>query len=117
MQTFSRISQGCIVTADRGERRRKEMFTEIRTPRHAAPVVSDLGERDPRNKSSWERKETETETVPVRGGGGGRQSHECFTLKTDEKYQRAAERESRRSGVGWRRLGRTVAGVKKKCKL
>lgn len=88
------------------------MFTEIRTPRHAAPVVSDLGERDPQNKSSWERKET----VPV-WGVGGRQSHECFTLKTDEKYQRAAERESRTSGVGWRRLGRMVAPVKKKCKL
>lgn len=45
------------------------MFTEIRTPRHADPVVSDLGERDPRNESSWERKEM----VPVQGwvGGGG----------------------------------------------
>lgn len=39
------------------------MFTEIRTQRHAASVMSDLGERDPRNESSRERRET----APARG--------------------------------------------------
>ena len=90
------------------------MFTEIRTQRHAAPVMSDLGERDPRNELSWERREK----APGRGAGSSsRQSHKCFTFKTDEEDQPAAERASRGSGVDWSHLGRTVEPVKRKYKL